>query len=60
MGEKFAANPVTGKDQAAAICFLGSSVGAYITGTDLLVDGGLGTMLTPASSFGDHGRNHDD
>jgi len=41
------------EDQAAAICFFPSSAGAYVTGTDLLVDGGMGTMLMPASSFGD-------
>jgi NAD(P)-dependent dehydrogenase (short-subunit alcohol dehydrogenase family) len=39
--------------QAAVICFLLSPAAAYVTGTDVLVDGGLGTMLMPASSFGD-------
>jgi len=41
------------ENQAAAICFLASAAAAYITGADMLVDGGLDTMLMPASSFGD-------
>jgi NAD(P)-dependent dehydrogenase (short-subunit alcohol dehydrogenase family) len=41
------------ENQAAVICFLASPAAAYITGTDVLVDGGLSTMLMPASSFGD-------
>lgn len=41
------------ENQAAAICFLASPGAAYITGADMLVDGGLDTMLMPASSFGD-------
>jgi NAD(P)-dependent dehydrogenase (short-subunit alcohol dehydrogenase family) len=44
------------ENQAAAISFLVSPDAAYITGIDLLVDGGLGTMLMPASGFGDPWR----
>lgn len=39
--------------QAAAICFLASPEAAYITGTDLLVDGGMSTMLMKAAGAGD-------
>jgi glucose 1-dehydrogenase len=35
-------------DVAAVICFLASSDAAYVTGTDVLVDGGFGTSLLPA------------
>ena len=41
------------ENQAAAIAFLVGPDAAYITGIDLLVDGGLATMLMPASGFGD-------
>jgi NAD(P)-dependent dehydrogenase (short-subunit alcohol dehydrogenase family) len=41
------------ENQAAAIAFLVGPDAAYITGIDLLVDGGLCTMLMPASGFGD-------
>ena len=41
------------EDQAAAIAFLVSKDAKYMTGTDLLVDGGLNTMLMPASAMGD-------
>jgi NAD(P)-dependent dehydrogenase (short-subunit alcohol dehydrogenase family) len=44
------------ENQAAAIAFLLSADAAYITGIDLLVDGGLATMLMPASGFGDPWR----
>ena len=44
------------ENQAAAIAFLVSPDAAYITGIDLLVDGGLATMLMPASGFGDPWR----
>lgn len=44
------------ENQAAAISFLVSPDAAYITGIDLLVDGGLATMLMPASGFGDPWR----
>lgn len=44
------------ENQAAAISFLLSADAAYITGVDLLVDGGLSTMLMPASGFGDPWR----
>ncbi len=44
------------ENQAAAISFLVSPDAAYITGIDLLVDGGLTTMLMPASGFGDPWR----
>jgi NAD(P)-dependent dehydrogenase (short-subunit alcohol dehydrogenase family) len=44
------------ENQAAAIAFLVSADAAYITGVDLLVDGGLATMLMPASGFGDPWR----
>ena len=44
------------ENQAAAIAFLLSTEAAYITGIDLLVDGGLATMLMPASGFGDPWR----
>jgi NAD(P)-dependent dehydrogenase (short-subunit alcohol dehydrogenase family) len=36
------------EDLAAAIAFLASSDARYVTGIDLLVDGGLGTSLLPA------------
>jgi NAD(P)-dependent dehydrogenase (short-subunit alcohol dehydrogenase family) len=41
------------ENQAAAIAFLTSADAAYITGADLVVDGGLRTMLMTASSMGD-------
>jgi NAD(P)-dependent dehydrogenase (short-subunit alcohol dehydrogenase family) len=41
------------ENQAAAICFLASPEAAYITGTDLLVDGGVNTMLMKAAGLGD-------
>jgi glucose 1-dehydrogenase len=44
------------ENQAAAISFLLSADAAYITGVDLLVDGGLSAMLMPASGFGDPWR----
>ena len=44
------------ENQAAAIAFLVSRDAAYITGADLLVDGGLSAMLMPASGFGDPWR----
>lgn len=36
------------EDLASAIAFLASADAAYVTGIDLLVDGGLGTSLLPA------------
>ena len=44
------------ENQAAAIAFLLGPDAAFITGVDLLVDGGLATMLMPASGFGDPWR----
>jgi NAD(P)-dependent dehydrogenase (short-subunit alcohol dehydrogenase family) len=44
------------ENQAAAIAFLAGPDAAFITGVDLLVDGGLSTMLMPASGFGDPWR----
>jgi NAD(P)-dependent dehydrogenase (short-subunit alcohol dehydrogenase family) len=44
------------ENQAAAIAFLVGPDAAFITGVDLLVDGGLSTMLMPASGFGDPWR----
>jgi NAD(P)-dependent dehydrogenase (short-subunit alcohol dehydrogenase family) len=44
------------ENQAAAIAFLIGPDAAFITGVDLLVDGGLSTMLMPASGFGDPWR----
>lgn len=41
------------ENQAAAISFLAGPDAAYITGTDILVDGGLHTMLMRASAMGD-------
>jgi len=41
------------ENQAAAIAFLASSDASYITGTDMLVDGGLHVMTMPASGMGD-------
>ncbi len=43
----------TPENQAAAISFLLGPDAMYITGVDLTVDGGLSTMLMPASGFGD-------
>lgn len=43
----------TPDDLAAAIAFLASPDAAYITGSDLVVDGGLRTMLMTASAMGD-------
>jgi NAD(P)-dependent dehydrogenase (short-subunit alcohol dehydrogenase family) len=43
----------TADHQAAAICFLASPEAAYITGADLLVDGGMSTMLMKAAGAGD-------
>lgn len=39
--------------QSAAICFLASPEAAYITGADILVDGGMSTMLMKAAGAGD-------
>jgi NAD(P)-dependent dehydrogenase (short-subunit alcohol dehydrogenase family) len=44
------------ENQAAAISFLAGPDAAFITGVDLLVDGGLSAMLMPASGFGDPWR----
>jgi glucose 1-dehydrogenase len=44
------------ENQAAVISFLASPDAAYVTGVDVLVDGGLSTMLMPASGFGDPWR----
>jgi NAD(P)-dependent dehydrogenase (short-subunit alcohol dehydrogenase family) len=41
------------EDQAAAIAFLASPDAKYITGIDMVVDGGLRTMLMAASGMGD-------
>lgn len=39
--------------QAAAIAFLAGPEAAYITGENILVDGGMQNMLMPASAMGD-------
>lgn len=39
--------------QAALISFLAGPDAAYITGIDVIADGGLSTMLMPASAMGD-------
>lgn len=44
------------ENQAAAIAFLAGPEAAYISGADLVVDGGLHTMLMTASAMGDPWR----
>jgi NAD(P)-dependent dehydrogenase (short-subunit alcohol dehydrogenase family) len=44
----------TADDVAGAIEFLLSPAGAYISGHDLSVDGGIGTMLLPGTGSGAH------
>lgn len=46
------------EDQAAAIAFLAGPDAAYITGADIVVDGGISTMLMTASALGDPWRKN--